>query len=221
LLKTTLGYATHTMTWLGYEPYNTPIKRRLKDLMAQGGNATQLLQQVNNDYTSSQFNWLGQQLSNRRMYQEAIAAFSLSIAKDSVSFPAHLGLGEAYWNNRQKAPAIKHLRKALNLSPSDNKLERKVKLLQKPEVIVTPEAANTYVGKYDSDIGVLMITYEEGVLYVQLVGNLKEELLPETNEVFLSADAGVQVRFIQKETGATEIEIVAGNQQFIARKTEG
>ncbi len=36
LIALTLGHATTTLEWLGYEPYNTPIKKMLKQIIRQG-----------------------------------------------------------------------------------------------------------------------------------------------------------------------------------------
>lgn len=222
LIKTTLGYSTYSMKWLGYEPYNTPLKKQLREILTNKEKAINALEQKNkkNEFTSSQFNWLGQQLLNRRMYQEAIATFSISVSKDSLSLPAQLGLGEAYLKSKQKMLGIKHLKKALALSPQNNKLERKIKLLEKPKVIIAPEVAKNYVGKYKSAIGVITISTEENILFVQLEGYPKEELLPDTKDIFISADAGVQLQFFNKKVGTAEIEITAGNQKFLAGKIE-
>ncbi|PIQ20463.1 MAG: hypothetical protein COW65_14855 [Cytophagales bacterium CG18_big_fil_WC_8_21_14_2_50_42_9] len=160
---------------------------------------------------------MGEQLLNRRMYAEAIPVFSLSLAKDSTSVPAQLGIGEAYLKNKQKAMALDHLKKALALSPQNIKLERKIKLLDKPDVTINPKLAESYTGKYKSAIGDLTVTNEEGCLFVQLEGNPKEELLPDTKDIFISADAGVQLQFLQ-EHGITKIEMTAGTQKFLATK---
>lgn len=222
LVGTMLGYSTSALKWLGYQPYNTPVKKQLQEIIANRENAVRELQQEDkiNKFTSDEFAWLGQQLLNGRMYQEAIPLFFISASKDSASFAAQLGLGEAYLKNKQRTLALTHLKKALTLSSHNNKLERKVKLLEKPEVIITPEIAKRYVGNYKSDIGLLTITTEEGALFVQLEGNPKEELLPDQTDVFISADAGVQLQFINTMTGSTQIEITAGNQKFLAGKIE-
>jgi len=222
LLNSTLGIPTYAIKWLGYEPYNTPVKKQLKEIINNKDKATETLKQesIKDELTSSQFNWIGQQLLNRRMSREAISIFSLSLAKDSTSLPAQLGLGEAYLKNKNKALALKHLKKALTLSPQNNKLERKIKLLEKPEVVIDATLLKSYVGKYKSVIGELTITKEEEMLFAQLEGNPKEELIPETKTMFISADAGVQLQFYQKTANITQIEITAGTQKFLANKIE-
>jgi len=219
LLQKTLGTSTYTIKWLGYEPYNTPVKKQLKEIIKNKEKEIEALQKGNKKdaFTSSQFNWMGEQLLNRRMYAEAIPVFSLSLAKDSTSVPAQLGIGEAYLKNKQKAMALDHLKKALALSPQNIKLERKIKLLDKPDVTINPKLAESYTGKYKSAIGDLTVTNEEGCLFVQLEGNPKEELLPDTKDIFISADAGVQLQFLQ-EHGITKIEMTAGTQKFLATK---
>jgi len=222
LIKMTLGTSIYSMEWLGYEPYNTPVKKHLKDIVNNKEKAIQAIKNKNqnDELTTVQLNWIGQQLVNRRMYDEAIAIFSLSISKDSASFPAQMGMGEAYLKNKKKFLALKHLKKALVLSPQNNQLDRKIKLLEKPEIMIEPKVAASYVGKYKSVIGVLTITKEEKTFFVELEGNPKEELIPDTKDIFISADAGVQLQFSQKQEGVPVIEITAGIQKFSANKIE-
>ncbi|QHT67340.1 serine hydrolase [Rhodocytophaga rosea] len=219
LVTLTLGHSTHTIEWLGYQPYNTPLKKRLQDIVRQSEEAMEKIHQKDelSQFSSKELDWLGQQLFNRRLYGKAIIIFSLSLATDSTSFEAHVGIGEAYLKSQQKIKALKYLKKALALSLGNSKLEKKINLLEKPQGMIDAPLAQSYVGNYQSTIGVLSITQDGDALFVELEGNPKEELLPETTELFFSADALVQLHFLKKE-GVYLLEIMAGSHKFIALK---
>ncbi|MDQ4140394.1 MAG: hypothetical protein M3142_07690 [Bacteroidota bacterium] len=61
---------------------------------------------------------------------------------------------------------------------------------------------------------------EAGTLFVQLEGNPNEELIPDTEDIFFTAEAGVQLQFFTKKAGIQEIEITASTQKFSAQKIE-
>lgn len=126
------------LAWLHYEPYNSPAKTLLKNIIAhgaetalreyrahrQGGNGNETLGE-------NQMNRLGYDLLyGARRVQDAIAVFKLNVEDYPQSSNVYDSLGEAYMVNDDKELAIKNYQRSIELNPDNTNGVEALKKLQ-------------------------------------------------------------------------------------------
>ena len=99
--------------WMGYEPYTSPAKRLLRDVMRRG------VTTVPADLSEAQLNRIGYVLLERRRLRDAIAIFRAIADRHPDSFNAFDSLGEAYAASGDREQAIGSYQRSLELNPKN------------------------------------------------------------------------------------------------------
>lgn len=138
IINDAVGGTHPALDWLHYEPYNSPAKTLLKNIIAQGAEVAlreyrQYRQGRSGDavLTEAQINRLGYDLLyGARRVQDAIAVFKLNVEDYPQSFNVYDSLGEAYKVNGDKDLAIKNYQSSLELNPDNSNGVEMLKKLQ-------------------------------------------------------------------------------------------
>lgn len=135
IVNEAVGGMHPALDWLHYDPYNSPAKKLLKNILAKG--AEEALREYRQGraagtvLSESQMNQLGYDLLyGAHRPQEAIAVFKLNVADYPESFNVYDSLGEAYMVNKEKELAIKNYQKSLELNPNNTNGVEMLKKLQ-------------------------------------------------------------------------------------------
>ncbi len=135
LVNETVGGKHPALDWLHYDPYNSPAKKLLKNILAKG--AEEALREYRQGRAAdamlneNQMNQLGYDLLyGAHRPQEAIAVFKLNVEDYPQSFNVYDSLGEAYMVNNEKELAIKNYQKSLELNPNNTSGVEALKRLQ-------------------------------------------------------------------------------------------
>jgi tetratricopeptide (TPR) repeat protein len=137
IVNEAVGGKHPALDWLHYEPYDSPAKTLLKNILAQGAEVAlrEYRQGRNGSQTldENQMNRLGYDLLyGTRQPQDAIAVFQLNVEDFPESFNVYDSLGEAYTVNGDKELAIKNYQKSIELNPNiTNGVETLKKLQEK------------------------------------------------------------------------------------------
>lgn len=136
ILKAAIGGQQPAVAWLNYEPYNSPARTLVKDILARGAAAI-------NDYrerrksapaasslTEAQINRIGYALLSQKKLDEAIEIFKLNVEDFPASWNVYDSLGEAYMIRGDKDLAIKNYQKSIELNPKNNNGIETLKKLQ-------------------------------------------------------------------------------------------
>ncbi|MCI0694305.1 serine hydrolase [candidate division KSB1 bacterium] len=135
IVNNAVGGNHPALDWLHYEPYNSPAKTLLKNIIAQGAEeALREYRQARNGnavLNENQMNRLGYDLLyGARRVQDAIAVFKLNVEDYPESFNVYDSLGEAYMVNDDKELAIKNYQRSLELNPDNTNGVEMLKKLQ-------------------------------------------------------------------------------------------
>jgi CubicO group peptidase (beta-lactamase class C family) len=139
IVQQAMGGHHPAFSWIGSEPYNSPARKLLRDIIARG------VEVALRDYrerrknaaggerlNEGQINQIGYQLLATKRVKEAIEVFKLNVEDYPASFNVYDSLGEAYMANGDKELAIKNYRKSVELNPDNrNGVEMLKKLEQK------------------------------------------------------------------------------------------
>lgn len=135
IVNATVGGKHPALDWLHYDPYNSPAKTLLKNILARG--AEEALREYRQSRAAatalneSQMNRLGYDLLyGAHRPQDAIAVFKLNVEDYPKSFNVYDSLGEAYMVNHEKELAIKNYQKSLELNPNNTTGAEALKRLQ-------------------------------------------------------------------------------------------
>lgn len=135
IVNEAVGGKQPALDWLHYDPYNSPAKKLLKSILANG--AEEALREYRQGRAAaaalneSQMNQLGYDLLyGVRRPQDAIAVFKLNVEDYPQSFNVYDSLGEAYMVNNEKQLAIKNYQKSLELNPNNTNGAETLKKLQ-------------------------------------------------------------------------------------------
>ncbi len=223
IVQIALGISQPSIKWLTYEPYNTETRNILRSIL---NGKDQVLSQLQanakqSSLTSQQYNWIAEQLEKRSRYTEAVALYQLSLQKEPQSYAGNLGLGRIFEKQKNKTQALHHYKLALKAKPDDKELESIIDWLERPAYPVSATTLAGYTGEYDSPIGKLFVTAEEGVLYAELVGQSKEELTALSNTRFYSRGIRGYFTFSGDDHGMPrEMLIEVGGQKIVAKKSK-
>ncbi|HEX8906056.1 MAG TPA: serine hydrolase [Longimicrobiaceae bacterium] len=220
--------ATPGLTWAGYERYDSPARRVLREVLARGDEAIRALSarqrrtpapratmSPERPLTEREMVSLGEQLLARDRVSQGIAVLTLAAELFPDSSAAHAALGDAYRSAGDTASALRSFRRVLEISPSDSAAAAAIRRLSGPVVRLSSAQMATYTGTYDTPLGRLVVTLEGN----QLMGRLGEEgaatLVPESVYRFSVGSGNATVEFTQVTGGrAMEVVIQAGGQEL-------
>jgi CubicO group peptidase (beta-lactamase class C family) len=137
ILDEAIGGQQPAVAWLNYEPYNSPARQLLKEIVARGAAAIKEYRERSSSsgadaLNETQTNRLGYQLLQRQKVKEAIEVFKLNVERFPQSSNVYDSLGEAYMVNGDKELAIKNYQKSIELNPqNENGIEMLKKLQEK------------------------------------------------------------------------------------------
>jgi tetratricopeptide (TPR) repeat protein len=132
-----IGGKQPALAWLNYEPYNSPAKKLLKNILAKG--AEEALREYREwrqgraggeTLNERQMNRLGYDLIAVHRVKDAIAVFKLNVDDYRQSFNVYDSLGEAYMLNRDKELAIANYQRSIELNPDNTNGAEMLKKLQ-------------------------------------------------------------------------------------------
>ena len=90
-----------------------------------------------------------------------------------------------------------------------------------PAAKVDPKVFDAYVGQYDTPFGLLNITKENDHLFGQPNNDTKEELIPESENVFNVPNVGVKITFVKDASGqVTHMTLSVNGQEAQAKKVK-
>jgi CubicO group peptidase (beta-lactamase class C family) len=225
IVNSVLGSKQTALTWLDYEPYNSPTKTLLRDILARGENAIDERMNPSKNrggrmLSESQLNWIGYQLLGRRKYMEAIKVFEINTLNFPKSANVYDSLGEAYLRAGNTELAAKNYQKAIELNPKNTNDVGILKRLQ-GQVKVDSNLLDSYVGDYQAPFGVLSFIKDKERLIGLVSGESDTIFLPHSNIQFVDPIRGIQVTFVKNEKGAvTHIVILLNGREIQARRIE-
>ena len=222
LTEMILGQPPASIKWLGYGQYDSPVKKQLQSIVLKRKKGVDELEkkQQQNAFSASQINWIGEQLLNRRLLDEAAAVYRISLREDSLSVQALTSLGNVYLQQQKRSLALQQYQKALALSPQNQKLAGMVARLSIPMIKISSSLLQSYRGRYRSPIGMITISQKNSTLFVQPDGAPQEELVAKSETVFISLEAGVVLEFKKDSSNNMTIGISIGDQKFHADKVQ-
>ncbi len=225
IVSNIVGSKQTALVWLDYEPYNSPTKTLLRDILTRGEKALDehIDRRKNRGgeiLNESQINWIGYQLLGRKKYAEAIKVFEVNTVNFPKSSNVYDSLGEAYLKAGNTELAIKNYRRVVELNPQNTNAAAILKRLQN-QVKVDSNLLNSYVGNYQTPFGVLTIVKDGERLVGRVSGEPDTTFLPQTKTRFVEAIRGTQLTFINNEKGAvTHIVILLSGREIQAKRIE-
>jgi len=211
------------LAWLDYEPYDSPTKTLLRDILARGEKAVDehLERRKNNPAAAlneSRINWIGYQLLGRKRYEEAIKIFEVNTVGFPKSANVYDSLGEAYLKAGNTELAIRNYQKAIELNPQNTNAADILKRLQNLTK-VDPNILDSYTGDYQAPFGVLTVVKDKERLVGRVSGQPDTILLPQKNTQFVDPIRGTRLTFIKGEKGMiTHIVILLNGQEIQAKR---
>jgi CubicO group peptidase (beta-lactamase class C family) len=122
---------THpAFAWMGYERYDSPARKLLRDVMSRGPAA--LDEAAASSISERQLNAIGYVLLRRKRLPEAVAAFQLNVRRFADSWNAHDSLGEAYAAAGEREKAVASYERSLLLNPQNANAAEMLKKLRAP-----------------------------------------------------------------------------------------
>ena len=118
------------IAWISYEPYKSPARLFLKDILARGVVAIGEYRLQKKSLPQAQINRLGYWLLGRKRIDEAIEVFKINVEDYPDSSNAYDSLGEAYEMKGDKELAIKNYQKSVELNPDNTNAIQKLKQLR-------------------------------------------------------------------------------------------
>jgi len=135
ILKEAIGGQQPAIAWLNYEPYNSPVRTFVRDILARHEAAINEYRErrksasFSGRFNEVQMNRIGYALLSQKMLDEAIEIFKMNVEDFPDSWNVYDSLGEAYMVRGEKDLAIKNYQKSIELNPkNDNGIEMLKKL---------------------------------------------------------------------------------------------
>ena len=164
-------------------------------------------------------NQLGYQLLNRGKTAEAIELFKLNVREFPKSSNVYDSLGEAYAKAGNRELAIQNYKRAIELDPTNQNAIDIVKRLTGGGEAIDAKVFADYKGRYDSPLGIITVTLDEGKLFGQPEGGSKEELVAKSSTKFQVTSVGAEVEFMRDDQGqVSKMLIRISGQQMEAKK---
>lgn len=125
IVEEALGEPQPALAWLNYEPYNSPGRKLLKEILTKGAEIAlrdyverRKGRVAGEAITERQMNSLGYELLNGfKRVKDAIDVFKLNVQDYPESFNVYDSLGEAYAVDGDKELAIKNYERSIELNP--------------------------------------------------------------------------------------------------------
>ena len=210
------------LAWMGYEPYNTPSRELLRDILARGETAIGEYRERGNTsgkLDESQTIWVGYQLLGKKRFKETLEFFKLITELFPNSSKVFDSLGETYLKAGDYVLAAKNYQKAVELNPQNTNAATVLKELQSSQFKVDAKLLEEYAGKYETPFGILTIVKEGDRLLGQLSGEPDMVLLPQSATQFVVAIAGIPQIFVRDEKGQVAgIVILVRGQEIQAKR---
>ena len=166
-------------------------------------------------------NQLGYQMLNRGKTADAIEVFKLNVREFPKSSNVYDSLGEAYLKAGNNELAVQNYKRASELDPTNRNAIEVVKRLSGAEAAVDTKVFADYKGRYDSPMGIIIVTLDEGKLFAQPEGNSKEELIAKSTTKFQVTSVGAEVEFIRDDQGkVAKMLIRISGQQMDAKRIQ-
>jgi carboxyl-terminal processing protease len=166
-------------------------------------------------------NQLGYQMLNRGKTADAIEVFKLNVREFPKSSNVYDSLGEAYLKAGNNELAVQNYKRASELDPTNRNAIEVVKRLSGGEAAVDTKVFADYKGRYDSPMGIIIVTLDEGKLFAQPEGNSKEELIAKSTTKFQATSVGAEVEFIRDDQGkVAKMLIRISGQQMDAKRIQ-
>jgi len=225
IIKSTIGGKLTALKWLDYEPYNSPTKTLLKEILARGEKALDDHRRSGTPRArktpdESQMNWIGYQLLSRKRYAEAIKVFEANAADFPRSPNVYDSLGEAYLKAGKTEQASRNYQKAVELNSKNTNAADILKRLQN-QVKVDANLLNSYAGHYEAPFGVITIVKDRERLIAQVSGEPDVIFFPQTNTQFVEVIKGTQLTFVKSDEGLiSHIVILLNNREIQAKRIE-
>lgn len=223
IVNSVLGNKQTSLTWLGYEPYNSPTKTLLRNILTRGEKSIDEHLGRGKNHASetlneSQINWIGYQLLGRKRYTEAIKVLEINALNFPKSANVYDSLGEAYLKEGNTQLAAKNYQKAIELNPKNTNAAGILKRLQS-QVKVDSNLLDSYGGDYQAPFGILSFVKDKERLIGRVSGQPDTIFLPHTNTQFFDPIRGTQVTFIKDKKGTiTHIVILLNGQEIQAKR---
>jgi tetratricopeptide (TPR) repeat protein len=167
----------------------------------------------------AKINQLGYQLLNRGKTAEAIEVFKLNVREFPKSSNVYDSLGEAYAKAGNRELAVQNYKRAIELDPTNRNAIDVVKRLSGGDEAIDTKVFADYKGRYDSPLGLITVTLDEGKLFAQPEGNAKEELVAKSSTKFQVTNVGAEVEFVRDEQGqVAKMLIRISGQQMEAKR---
>jgi hypothetical protein len=224
IVSSFVGSKQTALTWLDYEPYNSPAKTLLKDILERGEKAIgeQFERGINNLgklLNETQTNWIGYQLLSRNRFPEAIKIFEINRVNFPKSSNVYDSLGEAYLKAGNLELAVKNYQKGVELNSQNTNAAAILKRLQN-QVKVNSNILDSYAGDYQAPFGILSIIKDKERLIGRVSGEADTILLAQTDTQFVEAMRGTQLTFIKdnKKGIISHIIILLNGQEIQATR---
>jgi CubicO group peptidase (beta-lactamase class C family) len=172
------------------------------------------------DFSEGELNTLGYQLLAKERTKDAIEIFKLNIEIFPAAPNPYDSLGEAYFKDGQKEPALAAYRKALELSPGNAGVIRAINRIEGKDTKVDPSVYDAYVGEYEIAPNlILSVTREGDKLMGQPSGQGKLELEPVSETQFTVTRVRASITFEKDAAGkVTGLIFVQGTRTTNAKK---
>lgn len=123
IIDAAIGGEQPAVTWLGYDPYDSPFRVFARDILARGEAAIKEYRERRRSgappLPEVQMNRLGYALLSKKMLDEAVEIFKLNVEEFPASWNVYDSLGEAYMLKGEREPAIKNYQKSVELNPKN------------------------------------------------------------------------------------------------------
>jgi len=166
----------------------------------------------------ARMNQLGYQLLRNRKTSEAIEVFKLNVREFPQSSNVYDSLGEAYAAADKKELAIQNYKRSLDLDPTNKNAIDALKRLSGGEEKIDSKVFDDYIGKYDSPLGVILVTRDGDRLFAQPEGSAKEELIARSTMRFHVTSVQADVEFVRDEKGQVAKMVIRMSGQVIEAK---
>ncbi|MDQ3801246.1 MAG: serine hydrolase [Acidobacteriota bacterium] len=215
--------ASHTaLDWLRYEPYDSPARTLLRDVLAGGEKAVDE-RFKDGKFTGAkpldeaQINWVGYQLLGRKRYPEAIGIFRINARNFPASPNVYDSLGEAYLQAGNMDAASINYQKAVELNPQNT---RAADLLKRLRSLVKADSGllDAYAGDYQAPFGVLTIVRENERLIARVAGEPDTVLYPQSQNSFVELIRGTQLTFVKDAAGVITHTVILLNGRELEAK---
>jgi len=173
------------------------------------------------DISEQEINGLADQLLRDGKAKEAIEILKLNVEAYPQSSAAYSSLGEAYLAAGQKELAIQALKKALELNPQSENIALRLNGLEGKAAAVDPKVYASYAGEYEGGPVRISVSQESEKLMIQVNGQRKLEMVPESDTVFLVSVVNIKATFVKDAAGqVTELVIHSGSRDLRAKKVK-